>query len=308
MLLLAGLWAGVPAALHAQTLNVISLAEHEQRLPQLREAVNRCLQNPAQCTTAATVADESFHLANGVQTHVNYVWLRNGIGALAKAKPADRQKLADGLLVRLQSTPGDLQPSAVPAAKARSEADAVLSQVEFAKAKPGILQQQWDRITDWLDRHLSQGSTLREAGPWLRILLELALFGVPLLLLGLWLLRQVREDRLRPRSPGREAEAVSRDTSWADVAQAHARAGEWRDAVHALYWHSITGFEQRRVWSAVRNRTPREYLRLLEAGSRRRTLLRELTLLLEHVWYGHGSAAEADFDRAQLLTEELAAV
>ena len=285
-----------------------TLAAHRERLPRLRAAVASCRDDAARCTEAASAADERFPLANGVETHVSYAWLRNGAGNLAKAKPEERAKLAAPMLDRLGAADDPTAASPVATARARAEADRVLAEVEFAETRPGFLRQQWDRFWDWLDSKLAATAGAHNAIPWLRVLLEVALFGVPLLLLGLWLLRQVREDTLRPASiRDRGLHAADHETSWAEVAQGHARDGEWREAVHALYWQAITGFEQRRIWSVTRHRTPRDYVRLLEAGSRRRTLLRELTLLLEGIWYGHAPAGQADFERARHLTEELSA-
>lgn len=61
------------------------------------------------------------------------------------------------------------------------------------------------------------------------------------------------------------------------------------------------------MWSPNRSRTPREYVRLLEAGSARWKLLRQQTQGFERVWYGLRDAARQDYDRALALHEELRA-
>ncbi|WP_433966428.1 DUF4129 domain-containing protein [Tunturiibacter gelidiferens] len=75
--------------------------------------------------------------------------------------------------------------------------------------------------------------------------------------------------------------------------------------MHALYWQTISRFEERRMWATTRSRTPREYVALLEPGSERRRLLREQTALLETIWYGHLEANEEHYRRAEDLTKEL---
>ena len=54
---------------------------------------------------------------------------------------------------------------------------------------------------------------------------------------------------------------------WLKDAQAMAAKGQWREAIHFIYWASIARLESRRLWPADRARTPREYLALL-AGNR----------------------------------------
>jgi hypothetical protein len=59
------------------------------------------------------------------------------------------------------------------------------------------------------------------------------------------------------------------------------------------------------LWRQNRARTPREYLLLLEPGSRVQQTLRLLTQIFERTWYGLRPAAERDYTRALVLFEEL---
>jgi hypothetical protein len=95
--------------------------------------------------------------------------------------------------------------------------------------------------------------------------------------------------------------------NWRALAEERAAQGEWREAVHCLYWASIAALEGRKMWSPNRSRTPREYVRLLEAGSARWKLLRQQTQGFERVWYGLRDAARQDYERALALHEELRA-
>ena len=95
--------------------------------------------------------------------------------------------------------------------------------------------------------------------------------------------------------------------NWRSLAEEQASRGDWRDAVHCLYWASIAVLEGRNLWAANRSRTPREYVRLLEAGSSRWMLLRQQTQGFEHVWYGLNEAAHQDYERALELHEGLRA-
>jgi hypothetical protein len=94
---------------------------------------------------------------------------------------------------------------------------------------------------------------------------------------------------------------------WQRQAETHAAAGEWRDAVHCLYWAAIVLLEGRRAWRHNPTRTPREYVRLLRAGSTQQTALRALTQIFERVWYGLREADAAEFQRAQACFATIAA-
>ena len=70
-----------------------------------------------------------------------------------------------------------------------------------------------------------------------------------------------------------------------------AAKGQWREAIHFLYWASIARLESRRLWPADRARTPREYLALLAGTDPRKTNLTALTRSFERTWYGGRAAA-----------------
>jgi hypothetical protein len=98
-----------------------------------------------------------------------------------------------------------------------------------------------------------------------------------------------------PASTGWEQAAED----WARMAEEHAAAGAWREAVHCLYWAAIVLLEGRRAWRHNPTRTPREYVRLLKPGSAQQQGLRGLTQSLERSWYGQREATAEDFRRAQ---------
>jgi hypothetical protein len=96
--------------------------------------------------------------------------------------------------------------------------------------------------------------------------------------------------------------------NWAELARAEAAKQDWRAAVHCLYWATIVMMEGRKLWRQNRARTPREYLLLLEPGSRAQEALRRLTRLFERIWYGLRPAMESDYANALVLFEELRSV
>src|SRR4029079_15995723 len=88
---------------------------------------------------------------------------------------------------------------------------------------------------------------------------------------------------------------------WLEDARRAAERTEWREAIHFLYWASISRRESRRLWPADRARTPREYLALVAQEDPRRSGLWQLTGTFERFWYGGRTAAESDFKQAESI-------
>ena len=92
---------------------------------------------------------------------------------------------------------------------------------------------------------------------------------------------------------------------WLMDAQAMAATGRWREAIHFVYWASISRLESGRLWPADQTRTPREYLSLVPDGDRRKATLTALTRSFEQTWYGGRAADAAAFERSLALAAEL---
>lgn len=284
----------------------VSLAEHEARVGVLEKALQACADDRRQCVAERVGADEMVSLGNGATTRVRLEWLRAGIARLGTAQEPQRKAIIVSLRQRLISL--NEEKKTIPAmASVHREFAQVLAAREFAPdPEPSWLRRKWNAFLRWLGGALSKGFEAATHAPeWLRVLFEALLFLVPVLMLCVWLLRQVREDRIHPSMHGeKQAEStVGPRTEWIALAEECARESEWRKAIHALYWATIAGFEARRAWRANRTRTPREYLRLLKEDSVQRAALVEQTHLFELTWYGYREASEEDYRRAmQLLT------
>jgi hypothetical protein len=113
--------------------------------------------------------------------------------------------------------------------------------------------------------------------------------------------------RLVPDGDGPAPGAASaRDWQlWLEDARRAAAAGQWREAIHFVYWASISRLESKRLWPADRARTPREYLALVAPEDARKTPLAALTRSFEHVWYGGRPAGEPDYRRAEEIANGL---
>lgn len=192
----------------------------------------------------------------------------------------------------------------------RTTLQQVLTGKEFRNLKkPDARDSFLERLNRWLN-HLFEGvDKLRTRSVWV----GRALIWGFLLTVGVgltWALMQLERRwriRLIPESHGPAPDAASaRDWQlWMADARAAAAQHLWREAIHFLYWASISRLESKRLWPADRARTPREYLALLAHDDSRLETLASLTQMFERTWYGGRRAGESDYLRAESLAGNL---
>jgi hypothetical protein len=176
-------------------------------------------------------------------------------------------------------------------------------------AGPSLLDRLYERVENWIDRALAKLAQAGFKSKWVGYTAEIGF--VLLICIGLvwFLMRLERQGRLElalMRSGPGEDTASARDWQlWLKDARAAAAQGAWRDAIHLLYWASISRLESSGQWPADRARTPREYLALLSPDSAQRPQLTRLTRSLEHTWYAGKSADEGDFRTAEEVAAKL---
>ena len=206
-------------------------------------------------------------------------------------------------------TPAATAPAGPPDHAPQREAmKQVLAGRDFRNLEPPSARDSiWEKVDEWLNRFWASAAKFTNQAAWVGRLL---VWGFILLVcVGLvWGLMQM-ERRWRIRmvpdidapAPGA---ASARDWQlWLKDARNCASGGQWREAVHFVYWAAISRLESKRLWPADRARTPREYLALVAAEDPRRAGLATLTGSFERTWYGGRAAAESDY----LKAEELAA-
>jgi hypothetical protein len=167
----------------------------------------------------------------------------------------------------------------------------------------------YEKVGNWLNRLLESAVRASARAPWLgRVLVwgfiaavSVALVWGLLQLERRWRIRLVPEDR----SPAPGAASAIPWQRWLEDARRAAQAGQWREAIHLLYWASISRLESKRLWPADRARTPREYLALVAPDDPRQPGLATLTRNFERVWYGGRNAAEIDYQRAEQIATAL---
>jgi hypothetical protein len=166
-----------------------------------------------------------------------------------------------------------------------------------------------EKLSYWLNRFIASIAKLHASSAWAgRVIVWGFILAVCVgLAWGLLQLERCWRIRLVPESDGPAAGAASaRDWQlWLADARRAAAAGEWREAIHFVYWAAISRLESRRLWPADRARTPREYLALVTADDPRRAGLATLTGSFERTWYGGRKAGESDYRKAEELADDL---
>jgi hypothetical protein len=290
-------------------------------LESLQDLLNSCRSNASSCDAGKIGSDEQVSLA-GLNSGANvssfdarYDWLRGVFKSAHDPAMKDRATALDSAANRLRDALNDAKEAAASTSapgfgRARASANAILRHPEFVTVtEQSIWQRIAARIFLWLDSLFGNVAKFGERSPWIGPLFEWALIALALTGLAVWAMRVLQRQRLKvTMEAGRQAEPWEEASrNWRTQAAEQAEKQNWREAVHCLYWATIVMLEGRRMWAPNRSRTPREYVRLLEAGSPRWTLLREQTRGFEHIWYGLNTALANDYQAALDLHEQLRA-
>jgi hypothetical protein len=231
--------------------------------------------------------------------------------SLAEQLADARKRLAADAQLAATWTQTSSGPSKAAPSPQRQTLDRILAQKEYhpAVAGPSLLDRAFEKIGNWIDNILGK---LEQAGfrsKWVGVTAEI-LFVLALTIALIWfLIRLERQGRMNATQflPGSGGAAPSaRDWQlWLEDARRAATQSAWRDAIHLLYWASISRLESLGLWPADRARTPREYLALLTQENAHHADLKTLTRSFERTWYAGRPAAEADFRQAAEVAAKL---
>lgn len=166
-------------------------------------------------------------------------------------------------------------------------------------------------VNEWLQELISKLSQIGSKSKWFGLVAEIGFVVLLLVALVWFLIRLERQGRFWVATyvpePGAGAASARNWQLWLEDANKAAAQGEWRDAIHLIYWASISRLESSGLWPADRARTPREYLALLGKGSAQRLELAALTRSFERTWYAGRAASESEFAQARQLASKLGA-
>ena len=294
----------------------VSAAELRADVTRLQGVVTACEAAGAPATACdPAVVGEDVRVADAGHGgySVHWGWLRD---ALSKSKAVDAGKRWDLLkdsqaeLGRMVAELDGTSDGVKDFDQARREADAVLAQREFLRdSQPTWWDKLKARFFGWLMKALAGVGRVGEAAPWIGPVVEWLLFIGAAVGLLFFVMRNLARQRLRVALGNATLQTTAWDreaTDWARQAEDFAQRGEWREAVHCLYWAAIVSLEARRAWRHNPTRTPREYLRLLKPGSAQQRGLRGLTRIFERVWYGLREGRAEEYAEARALYEALA--
>jgi hypothetical protein len=166
-----------------------------------------------------------------------------------------------------------------------------------------------ERFGNWLNRLIANVDKMRAHSAWIGRAMVWGFFLAAGVGLAWGLVRIERRWRIRLvpsyQAPAPEAASARDWQLWLADARRAASVGLWREAIHFVYWASISRLESGRLWPADRARTPREYLALMASEDPRRAGLASLTNSFERTWYGGREARESDYRRAEALAAAL---
>lgn len=227
--------------------------------------------------------------------------------------PLTTSQLLRNAVTRLAADLAQVNAPSVPAPThtlERSTMHQVLAGRDFRDlAQPSVTDSMLERAGNWLNRLFENAARLRATSAWVgRAIVGGFILAVCVALVwGLLQLERRWRVRLVPDNTGPAAGAASaRDWQrWLEDAQRAAASGLWREAIHFVYWASISRLESRRLWPADRARTPREYLALVAPEDPRKAGLAQLTGSFERTWYGGRAAGQSDYQHAEELAKAL---
>jgi hypothetical protein len=289
----------------------ISPSEYQRQLRNISARVEELESHPEGAgNLVATIPDQVSVATSSGEITVNNKTLRDNIAALAAADAEKRPALLEQVrkyVAALNAAAEESQKTA-DMAPAHRQLDEILARSEFKKiqgpsAKDVLLARIFRWIADRLNKLVLRGATSFD---FMRLLIYV-LVGAAATVLLLWTIRQLR--RPQEELPQREIIPFSPSArswrSWLAEARSLAQQEDWRNAIHIAYWAGISYLEEHGAWKPNRARTPREYLRLIGKPAAQYPVLSALTGKLEIVWYGYGSAAEADYREALGQLEKL---
>ena len=289
----------------------LSVTAYQQQLQGIVTQVESLESHPENAGNVVASIPDQVSVATGPgELKVSYRVLKD---ALAKFKAAD-DKTRPALLRQAQqyaramnSAAEEYYKRAADPGPAHQKLEEILSRQEFKTKGPSAKDALLSRIYYWIARWLSKIIFKGQASFDLMRLIIYLVVGAAATLLLLWTIRRLR----RPQEdlPQREiipfAPSARSWRAWLADARAQAQQEDWRNAIHLAYWAGISYLEEHGAWKPNRARTPREYLRLIGKAASQYPVLAALTRKLETVWYGYGTAAEADFDEALGQLEKL---
>jgi hypothetical protein len=289
----------------------LSVAAYQQQLQSIVTKIQSLESHPEDAgELVASIPDQVSVATGSGEIKISYKVVKDSLAAFAAADENKRPALlrqAQQYARAMNSAAEEYDKRAADPGPAHQKLEEILSRGEFKTKGPSAKDALLARIYYWIARWLSKLVFKGKASFDLMQLIIYLVVGAAATLLLLWTIRRLR----RPQEdlPQREiipfAPSARSWRAWLADARAQAQQEDWRNAIHLAYWAGISYLEEHGAWKPNRARTPREYLRLIGKAASQYPVLAALTRKLEIVWYGYGTAAEADFHEALGQLEKL---
>jgi hypothetical protein len=193
----------------------------------------------------------------------------------------------------------DLPKPTRPPDQVNRAIDRVLARPEYQHPGPSLLERVQRDVLDWIARVLS-GVVGAGLGAWIALAVILALVVLVLWRVAGGVTRDpgqgvaVSSGRLRPAA------------DWRAEAEAHERAGEWRQAVRARYRALVADLAGRGLLQEIPGRTSGEYrAELGDALPVAASQFAGVTELFEGAWYGGRPTGAADAAHLRDLSDRV---
>ncbi len=291
----------------------IPLSAFRAQVAAMQQLVSGCRAGAAACNSRTVPQDAEVANENAsTGFHAGWQWLHDAVEQAAKAPAAERSaamaaaadhlnELAAQTGVNAEDTGDSVTAKVLPAAHAA--AARILARDEFRPdGGPTWLDRQIARLQDALLQLFLGMARVGTRNTWIAPLIEWLCFGLATAGLLLFIRRGLNRQALRislAASAPSTAKTGRSSAEWLRDADAAEAAGNGRETIHCLYWAAVTSLEARKAWRPNPTRTPREYLRLLRAGSGTQAALRSLTRHFERTWYGSAEPTRAEVQAAR---------
>jgi hypothetical protein len=244
--------------------------------------------------------------ARGGSFDLSTSWFVSQFEKLEAGSNPDVQKQLLERIATMKADAHGYQQPAQDVSAAHKTLEQILARKEFHQVHgPTWLDRLQYKIMEWLDALFSKFVSSSSV-PIIGKSVIWGLVALAVLALAWLVYREMKRNaRVEGFIPDVAPVSAKNWAVWLAEAEAAAASGKWRDAVHLAYWAGISFLEASGTWRPDQARTPREYLRLISAGSELRPALSTLTRLLELTWYGYQAAGPESFAETKTQLERL---
>lgn len=290
----------------------LSTTQYIQQLEDLSARIAEVRQHPEQAKSVEESVPGGVSISGKYgECSFSYEWLKKDLQQFEKAGPQKRNAFLDRINEKLKL----LEEQANRFDQPQSESSAghaklgeILSRKEFNRVHGPSRFDIWlEKVLRWIDNFFQKHPLTGDSRIDFWHVLIYSGVVVAFIFFAWWLKK--RFDYARYEDGPREiipfAPSARSWRSWLAEARALAQQEDWRNAIHLAYWAGISFLEEHGAWRPDRARTPREYLRLLNARNSQHPVLATLTRKFEVTWYGQRSANATDFQETLGQLEKL---